>query len=82
MLQMKEKLQPRHRMTVNEETINTRLIGYHKNAFTDKTSTVLLENLRRRFLISFSVLSWRQMLHLNTLQSQLVRYTRLCRRLF
>ena len=40
MLLMKEKLQPRHRMTVNEETINKRLIGYNKNAFTDKMFTL------------------------------------------
>ena len=39
MLEIKVKLQTRNGMTVNEETINKRLIKYNKNASIDKMST-------------------------------------------
>ena len=38
-LEMKEKLQPRHVMTINEETINKRVIKYNKNTSIDKMFT-------------------------------------------
>ena len=39
MLGVKEKLQPRNGMTVNEETINKRLIKYNQNFSIDKMFT-------------------------------------------
>ena len=39
MLRMKEKLQHRHRMTLNEETINKRVIRHNENASINKMFT-------------------------------------------
>ena len=38
-LEMKEKLQPRHVMIINQETINKRVIKYNKSASNDKMFT-------------------------------------------
>ena len=39
MLELNEKLNPRHGLTFSEEKINNRVMSYNKNAFIDKMFT-------------------------------------------